>query len=76
MTQEQFCPHCGKILIRVHQGGDVICNDCSESLLKKVDSWSGRSYVKCATCGYEGEELSDPRYTTRCPKCNNFVLHR
>lgn len=72
----QRCSYCGAILVRVHDQGDVYCNNCSESLLKRVDSWSGKTYVKCPTCGYEGMELVDPKYETRCPKCNNFVLHQ
>ncbi|MFW6174073.1 MAG: hypothetical protein ACOC5T_10040 [Elusimicrobiota bacterium] len=69
------CPYCGaQPLIRVHTKDDVICNHCSESLLKKVDSWSGKKYVKCPICGYEGPETVSPGPQSRCPKCNSLLL--
>lgn len=68
------CSHCGYALVRVHKDGDIICNHCSESLLKKVNSWSGDRYVKCPHCGHEGPENISPGPNTRCPKCGNLLL--
>jgi ribosomal protein S27E len=71
----QKCPNCGwEPLTRVHKDNDIICNHCSESLYKKVDSWSGDRYVKCPTCGYEGKELVNPKHRTKCPKCGEYVV--
>lgn len=75
MNQIQKCPNCGaQPLIRVHKDNDIICNHCSESLYKKVDSHSGDRYVKCPTCGYEGTENISPGPQSRCPKCKSLLV--
>lgn len=71
-----FCAYCGKPLLRVFEsGGKIRCNECDESLVRKVGSDSSDGiYVKCPYCGYEGKELINPNINTRCPKCSKLIL--
>jgi len=70
------CPYCHQPLVRVFkENGVIICNYCGVRLDRPVssDPRDGR-FVKCPYCGYEGEELINPTYNTKCPRCGKHIL--
>jgi len=54
----------------------VYCAHCMEPLNRWVDSSHKDTYIRCPNpkCSYEGPELINPSYGTRCPRCRKRVL--